>query len=179
MLSTGYPKSPLRSPSSPFTPGHAFSFMKTHSSRSDPSKPELQEAYEQLMSNARERGHVRNQLLSTQAELAAANKELTHWAQHASETDSPAAENRTYSRLLPPGAESQSGDIGEGSEQHIAEGRNEWSVSSNMDRRNHSTEVAQMMNNLSELSGQMATDAVANEAAFQEKPAHGHYNPSN
>ncbi len=39
----------------------------------------LQEVYQQLMSNAQERGDVRRQLLQTQAELAQARSELSSW----------------------------------------------------------------------------------------------------
>ena len=98
------------------------------------------------MSNAQERGSVRQQLLQTQAELADARAELHLWAQNAGSA-AGAAESEVEDQKV---IEQENGSCHEG------EQGSELPSS-----------VATLMDNLTDLSAQLAKDAVADEQAFE------------
>lgn len=98
------------------------------------------------MSNAQERGSVRQQLLQTQAELAEARSELSLWTQNAGSNDG-AAKNETK--------EQDTAQLESGS-------------SAKEDRGSElASSVATLMDSLRGYSAQLAKDAVADEQAFK------------
>lgn len=99
------------------------------------------------MSNAQERGDVRRQLLHAQAELAEARSELSLWAQNAGSSATAVEKDEI----------GNNGNAKLDSRSHEQKDKDAEPPSS----------VATLMESLTDMSSQLAKDAVADEQAFK------------